>query len=86
MGRNTLRVEQREGELPVYEIDVKEEGIGCHLKYRAEVDGWKPGTGLSQFGNLGNFGWVIPFAWASVEGTITDGDGGWRAWGWLARS
>jgi hypothetical protein len=74
MGGNTLRVEQRDGELPVYEIVVKEKGIGCHLTYTAEVNGWKPGTGLSHFGNLGFFGWVVPFARASVEGTITDGD------------
>jgi len=74
IGGNTLRVEQREGELPVYQIDVKEKEFGCHLTYRAEVNGWKPGTGLSQFGELGFFGWVIPFARASVEGTITDGN------------
>jgi hypothetical protein len=74
IGGNTLRVEQKNGELPVYEIDVKEEGLGCHFTYRAEVNGWKPGTGLSHFGDLGYFGWVIPFARASVEGTITDGD------------
>ena len=74
IGENTLRVQQRERELPVYEVDVKENGLGCRLVYRAEVNGWKPGTGLSHFGNLGFFGWVIPFARASVEGTITDGD------------
>ena len=74
IGKNTLRVEQKDGELPVYRIDVEEAGLGCHLVYRAEVNGWKPGTGLSHFGNLGFFGWVIPFARASVEGTITDGD------------
>ena len=74
IGGNTLRVEQREGELPVYEIDVTEKELGCHLRYKAEVNGWKPGTGLSHFGNLGFFGWVIPFARASAEGTITDGD------------
>jgi len=74
IGSNTLRVEQRDGELPVYRIDVEEAGLGCHLVYCAEVNGWKPGTGLSHFGNLGFFGWVIPFARASVEGTITDSD------------
>jgi len=74
IGRNTLRAQERVGELPVYEIDVQEKGLGCHLTYRAEVNGWKPGTGLSHFGDLGFFGWVIPFARASVEGTITDGD------------
>ena len=74
IGSNTIQVDQPEGGLPVYEIDVHEKGLGCHLKYTAEVNGWKPGTGLSQFGDLGFFGWVVPFARASVEGTITDGD------------
>ena len=74
IGENTLRVQQKGGELPVYEIDVQEKGLGCHLTYRAEVNSWKPGTGLSHFGDLGFFGWVVPFARASVEGTITDGD------------
>lgn len=74
IGENTLRVQQRDGELPVYEIKVKEQDLGCHLTYRAEVNGWKPGTGLSHFGHLGYFGWVIPFARASVEGKITDGE------------
>jgi hypothetical protein len=74
IGGNTLRVEQRDGELPMYEINIKEQELGCHLRYSAEVNGWKPGTGLSHFGDLGYFGWVIPFARASVEGTITDGN------------
>jgi hypothetical protein len=72
-GANYLRVEQAEGELPRYEIYVKEKDLGCHLTYKAEVNGWKPGTGNSQFGNMGYFAWVVPFARASVEGTITDG-------------
>ena len=74
IGKNTLRVQQQDGNLPIYKIDVKENGFECHLTYHAEVNGWKPGTGLSHFGNLGFFGWVIPFARASVEGTVTDGD------------
>lgn len=73
IGANTLKVDQRDGELPVYEIDIKEKGFACHLKYTAEVNGWKPGTGLSRFGDLGFFGWVIPFARASVEGNLMDG-------------
>jgi hypothetical protein len=73
IGENTLRVEQRDGELPVYRIHVREKELGCDLTYRAQVNGWKPGTGLSHFGNMGFFGWVIPCARASVEGTISDG-------------
>jgi hypothetical protein len=74
IGSNYLKVDQQDGELPVYEIYVNEKNFGCHLKYSAEVNGWKPGTGLSHFGDTGFFGWIIPFARASVEGTITEGD------------
>jgi hypothetical protein len=74
IGGNTLRVEKREHELPIYEIVVKEKDLGCHLKYTAEVNGWRPGSGHSQFGDMGFFAWIIPFARASVEGTIKDGD------------
>jgi hypothetical protein len=74
IGKNTIKVYQQDNELPVYEIYVNEKGLGCQLKYTAEVNGWKPGTGLSHFGDMGFFGWVIPFARASVEGTVTDGD------------
>jgi len=73
VGENYLKVRQSPGELPVYEICVKERDVGCHLTYRAEVNGWKPGTGTSHFGNMGYFAWVVPFARASVEGTVTDG-------------
>jgi hypothetical protein len=73
VGGNYLKVEQLEGKLPCYEIYIKEKDFSCHLKYQAEVNGWKPGTGISQFGKMGYFAWVVPFARASVEGTITDG-------------
>ena len=59
IGKNTLRVEKQEGELANYIIDINEEGLGCHLIYKAEVNGWKPGTGLSHFGDLGTFGWIV---------------------------
>jgi len=74
IGQNFIRARQGKGGLPVYEIYLKEEGLGCHLTYRAEVKGWKPGSGLSNFGTMGYFAWVIPFARATVSGTITDGE------------
>jgi hypothetical protein len=74
IGRNTIQVAQRDSGLAEYEVYVKEKDLACRLKYTAEVNGWKPGTGLSQFGEMGFFGWVVPFARASVEGMITDGD------------
>lgn len=74
IGKNAIKVDQAGDDLPVYEIFVDEGDLGCHLKYTPMVKGWKPGSGLSQFGDLGYMGWVVPFARASVEGTITDGE------------
>jgi hypothetical protein len=72
-GGNYLKTTQMENGLPSYEIYIDEPGFGCRLTYRAQVNGWKPGTGISQFGKMGYFAWVVPFARASVEGAITDG-------------
>jgi hypothetical protein len=74
IGNNTIRATQSEGRLPVYKVDVDEEEFSCHLTYTAEVNGWKPGSGLSHFGDMGSFGWVIPFARASVTGMVKDGE------------
>ena len=74
IGENHMKAEQLPGELPVYEVHVKEQDLGCHLTFKAVVNGWKPGTGVSQFGKMGTFAWVVPFARARVEGTIVDGD------------
>jgi hypothetical protein len=73
IGENSLRVTMQDNGLPIYEIYVDEEGLGCHLVYTATVNGWRPGTGISQFGSLGHFGWVVPFPRAAVSGTVTQG-------------
>jgi hypothetical protein len=74
IGDNYVRFEQLDGQLPRYEIYVNEKDLGCRLTYTSEVNGWKPGSGISHFGNMGYFAWVIPFARARVEGTVTEGD------------
>ena len=74
IGKNTLRAKQQEDGLPIYEININEQDLGCHLIYKAEVNGWKPGTGFLKFGELGTFNWIVPFPRATVEGTIIDGD------------
>lgn len=71
IGGNTIKVAQSSTGLPVYNIHVEEKDLGCDLRFNALVNGWKPGTGLSQFGDLGYMGWVVPFARASVSGVIT---------------
>ncbi len=73
IGANYMKVRKGKNGLPEYEIFINEKDLGCHLTYNAEVNGWKPGTGYSHFGDMGYFAWVIPFARASVKGTMTDG-------------
>jgi hypothetical protein len=74
IGKNYMKVDYSQGDLPVYEIFLDEEELGFHLTYRSQVQGWKPGDGYSHFGGKGYFAWVVPFARAAVEGTVRDGD------------
>ncbi|MCP4749805.1 MAG: hypothetical protein GY866_02840 [Proteobacteria bacterium] len=74
VGKNYLKVDHPDGSLPVYEIHIDEKDLGFHLVYQAQVNGWKPGTGTSTFGDLGHFSWVVPMPRASVEGTFRDGE------------
>lgn len=73
IGKNRITASQDEGELPVYEIYVDEPGLGCRLRYAAEVYGWKPGTGYSHFGDMGYFAWIVPVPRALVTGTVRVG-------------
>ncbi len=74
IGENYMKVEFHDDGLPVYEIFLEDEDLMFHLTYKAQVKGWKPGTGYSHFGDMGHFAWVVPFPRASVEGTVRDGD------------
>lgn len=74
IGGNYLEVDYSQGDLPVYKIHIDEKELAFDLTYKSQVSGWKPGTGFSNFADMGYFAWVIPFAKASVSGTIRDGD------------
>ncbi|MGY5872739.1 MAG: lipocalin-like domain-containing protein [Candidatus Thorarchaeota archaeon] len=74
IGQNTMKATFTDDGLPVYEIFLEDEDLMFQLTYKAQVKGWKPGTGYSHFADLGHFAWVVPFPRASVEGTIRDGD------------
>ncbi|MHA1136609.1 MAG: lipocalin-like domain-containing protein [Candidatus Thorarchaeota archaeon] len=74
IGDNTMTVEFTDDGLPVYKIFLEDEDLMFNLTYKAQVKGWKPGTGYSHFADLGHFAWVVPFPRASVKGTIRDGD------------
>ncbi len=74
IGQNYLEVEYSQDDLPTYRIHLDEGELGFDLVYHCEVVGWKPGSGFSHFADLGYFAWVIPFAKASVSGTVRDDD------------
>jgi len=70
IGKNYIKVDHSNEKFPKYEVFLDEGEFGLHLKYTAEVPGYMPGKGYTKFGNLGEFGWVIPLPKAKVEGTI----------------
>ena len=74
IGSNTMKATFTDDGLPVYEIFLEDEELMIQLTYKAQVKGWKPGTGYSYFADLGHFAWVVPFPRASVEGHVRDGD------------
>ena len=74
IGNNTMKATFTNDGLPIYEIFLEDEDLMFELTYKAQVKGWKPGTGYSHFADLGHFAWVVPFPRASVEGSIRDGD------------
>ncbi len=70
IGNNYIKVDYSNEKLPTYEVFLDEGEFGFHLKYTAKVHGWMPGSGYTQFGKMGYFGWCIPLPRADVEGTI----------------
>jgi len=70
IGKNYIKADHSNEVFPAYEIFLDEGEFGIHLKYIAEVPGWMPGKGYTKFGDLGEFGWVVPLPKAKVEGTI----------------
>ncbi|MHA1255882.1 MAG: lipocalin-like domain-containing protein [Promethearchaeota archaeon] len=74
IGHNYLKVDYTNKDLPVYEIFLDEGNLGLHLKFTAQVHGWMPGMGTTQFGDKGDFGWCVPFPRASIEGKIRIGE------------
>ena len=74
IGSNTMKGTFSDDGLAEYEIFLEDEDLMFQLTYRGQVKGWQPGNGYSHFADLGYFAWVVPFARASVEGQIRDGD------------
>jgi hypothetical protein len=74
IGNNYMRVDYTRGDLPVYELHLDEGELTFDLIYTCEVKGWKPGTGYIHFYEKDYLTWIVPFARASVKGTVRDGD------------
>ena len=70
IGNNFIRVDNSNEQLPNYEIFLDEGEYGLHLNFKAKVKSWMPGKGFTEFGNKGQFGWVIPLPKSEVSGTI----------------
>ncbi len=58
------------GGLPTHYLHIAEKGMEADLTFHNELPGWKPGKGLTRYGDRGYFGWVVPAPRARVEGTV----------------
>jgi predicted secreted hydrolase len=71
VGDNHCYVEWPEkGDLPTHHLHIAEEGMEADLTFTSEVPGWKPGKGMTKYGDRGYFGWLVPAPRARVEGTV----------------
>ena len=62
------------GGLPTYRVHLAEEDMQFDLIYHNELPGWKPGGGMTTYGDTEFFAWVVPSPKARVEGTVKFGD------------
>jgi hypothetical protein len=70
IGQNYIKADYSNPKLPTYEVFMDEGEYGLHLKYTAKVNSWMPGSGYTEFGDMGHFGWSVALPRAYVEGTI----------------
>jgi predicted secreted hydrolase len=70
IGKNYIKVDYSNANFTNYEIYLEEEDLGIHLNYKSKVKGWMPGEGYTEFGNLGEFGWVVAIPRADVDGKL----------------
>jgi hypothetical protein len=74
IGKNYIKTDYSNKDLPIYEVFLDEGSYGFHLKFTALVHGWMPGHGYTEFEGLGQFGWCIALPRALVEGIIKVND------------
>ena len=61
------------GSYPEYRLHIAEGELEANLTFHSELPGWKPGKGMTYYGDKGFFAWVVPVPRARVVGTIKIG-------------
>lgn len=74
VGKNHAYAEFPDGGLPVHHVHLAEEDMEFDLTYTNVLPGWKPGGGMTKYGDTEFFAWVVPSPRARVEGTVRFGD------------
>ena len=75
LGKNYCRAEfPPGGGLPVHSLYISEGDMEADLTFRSEVPGWKPGRGLTRYGDRGYFAWIVPVPRATMEGKLRYGE------------
>lgn len=72
LGKNRCFAETADGdELPTHRVHLEEEGVVFDLTFKNVIPGWKPGGGMTRYGDEDFFAWVVPAPKAAVTGTIS---------------
>jgi hypothetical protein len=71
VGANRVDTDYPDGGLPVYHLQLDEDGVRFDLEFAAEVPAWKPGAGRTDYGPRDYFAWVVGAPRARVSGTIS---------------
>jgi hypothetical protein len=75
VGANRVESEYPADGLPIFHLQLDEDGVRFDLHFHAEVPAWKPGAGRTDYGPRDYFAWVVGAPRARVEGTISyEGD------------
>jgi len=70
VGANRVQTVYPDGGMPIYHLELDEDGVRFDLMFAAVVPAWKPGEGRADYGSKDYFAWVVGAPRATVTGTI----------------
>ena len=70
VGANRVTTDYPEDGLPIFHLQLDEDGVHFDLDFHAEVPAWQPGMGRTNYGPRDYFAWVVGAPRARVHGTI----------------